>query len=117
MFEERKISTEDALRLACKANGLKYAGTHNKPKKTITLVEGNGDKTIVNSNLDIVVQSYRKIAKNNELEAKQIKCKKYNCMAAKDNGDAGCGCSGRLIRKVYGEHNYIKVKPRKRNSE
>lgn len=114
MFEERKISTKEALKLACEANGLKYVGTGNKPKKTITLVDDYGNKTALDRNLDIID---KKDVKMKEIEMKQIKCKKYNFEIAKENMVATNGSVGRLVRKVYGEHNYIKVKPRKRNSE
>jgi hypothetical protein len=117
MFEERKISTKEALRLACEANGLKYVGAGNRPQKTITLVDDNGNKTVVDRNFNIIDENIRKDCNIKEVEAKQIKCKKYNFEIAKENMAATNGSVGRLIRKVYGEHNYIKVKPRKRNTD
>lgn len=117
MFEQRKISKEEALRLACEANGLKYIGTGNKPKKAITLVDDYGNKTALDRNLDIIEQKDKNAGNMKEVETKQIKCKKYNFEIAKDNMVATNGSVGRFIRKVYGEHNYIKTKPRKRNSE
>ncbi|MDF2801486.1 MAG: hypothetical protein K0S61_1389 [Anaerocolumna sp.] len=117
MFEERKISTEDALRLACKANGLKYIGTGNKPKKTITLVDDYGNKTVVDRNLDIIGQCNHKDCTITDIETTELKCKRFNFEAAKDSSPSTNGNVGRFMRKVYGEHNYIKIKPHNRNSE
>ncbi len=116
MFEERNISTEEALRLACNSNGLKYIGAGYKPKKTITLVDDNGNKTVMDRNLNIISQRMDKQCKK-DIEMKQIKSKNFNYEMAKDSVPTINGNVGRFIKRVYGEHNYIKVKPRNRDSE
>lgn len=116
MFEERKISTEEALRLACNSNGLKYIGTGNKPKKTITLVDDSGNKTVMDRNINIISQSIDKHCKK-DIEMKQLKGKNFNFEMAKDSVPTINGNVGRFIKRVYGEHNYIKIKPRNRDSE
>ena len=55
MFEKRNISKEEAVRRACKQNGLEYVPEDKrKPKKTITLVDDMGNETVIDNKLNVV---------------------------------------------------------------
>lgn len=55
MFEKRNISKEEAVRRACKQNGLEYVpADKRKPKKTITLVDEQGNESVIDNKLNVV---------------------------------------------------------------
>jgi hypothetical protein len=55
MFEKRNISKEEAVRRACKQNGLEYVPRgKRKPKMTITLVDDLGNETLIDNKMNVV---------------------------------------------------------------